>query len=287
MACQSCSPSLPRPGAAARSAPASPPSGASGWKQVGYLKASNPGEGDQFGYAIALSGDGNTLAVGAEMEGSAAAGINGNQADNSADAAGAVYVFTRSGGRLVAAGLHQGLESRRERPVRGRRRPERRRQHAGRGRSLRGQRRHRDQRQPGRQLGAASPAPSMSSRARGHVVAAGLRQGLEHRASRTTATVRLRDRPERRRQHAGRGRHRAKTAAPPASTATRPTTRRTAPAPCTSSRAAAGLVAAGVRQVRESRGADGDLFGYAVGLSADGNTLAVGAFDEGGSREGD
>ena len=54
--------------------------------------------GDQFGYAVALSGDGNTLAVGAEMEGSAAAGINGNQADNSADAAGAVYVFARSGG---------------------------------------------------------------------------------------------------------------------------------------------------------------------------------------------
>ena len=79
-------------------APASKPSGTSGWKQVGYLKASNPGEGDQFGYAIALSADGNTLAVGAEMEGSAAAGVNGNQADNSADAAGAVYVFTRRAG---------------------------------------------------------------------------------------------------------------------------------------------------------------------------------------------
>jgi hypothetical protein len=78
--------------------PALTPSKASGWKQVAYLKASNPGPGDQFGYAVALSGDGNTLAVGAEMEGSAAAGINGNQADNAADAAGAVYVFARSGG---------------------------------------------------------------------------------------------------------------------------------------------------------------------------------------------
>ena len=78
-------------------APASPPSGASGWKQAGYIKASNPSEADEFGYAVALSGDGNTLAVGAQMEGSMAAGINGNQADNSAPGAGAVYVFTRSG----------------------------------------------------------------------------------------------------------------------------------------------------------------------------------------------
>jgi hypothetical protein len=71
------------------------------WTQQAYIKASNTGEaedGDQFGYAVTLSGDGNTLAVGAVSEDSAATGINGNQADNSADGAGAVYVFTRSGG---------------------------------------------------------------------------------------------------------------------------------------------------------------------------------------------
>ena len=52
---------------------------------------------DVTGVAIALSDDGNTLAVGAHMEDSAATGINGNQADNSRTEAGAVYVYTRSG----------------------------------------------------------------------------------------------------------------------------------------------------------------------------------------------
>jgi cysteine-rich repeat protein len=69
--------------------------GASGWTQQAYLKASNPGAGDQFGTSVALSSDGTTLAVGALHEASAATGIGGNQADNSIDGAGAVYVFTR------------------------------------------------------------------------------------------------------------------------------------------------------------------------------------------------
>jgi FG-GAP repeat protein len=75
------------------------------WSQQAYLKASNTGrkggeddiDGDQFGFSLALSGDGNTLAVGATSEDSNAAGINGNQADDSASSAGAVYVFTRTG----------------------------------------------------------------------------------------------------------------------------------------------------------------------------------------------
>jgi hypothetical protein len=70
----------------------------SGWKQAAYIKASNPGEGHEFGYAVALSGDGNTLAVGAHIEDSGARGINGNQADHSVFSAGAVYVFARSAG---------------------------------------------------------------------------------------------------------------------------------------------------------------------------------------------
>ncbi len=60
-----------------------------------YVKASNPGSGDAFGQAIAASADGNTLAVGARGEASNATDINGNQADNSAINAGAVYIFTR------------------------------------------------------------------------------------------------------------------------------------------------------------------------------------------------
>ena len=65
---------------------------------IGYFKASNTGEGDDFGGAISLSADGNTLAVGARKESSAATGINGNQNDDSAEISGAVYVFVRSDG---------------------------------------------------------------------------------------------------------------------------------------------------------------------------------------------
>jgi hypothetical protein len=67
------------------------------WSQQAYLKASNTGADDQFGFVLAVSDDGNTLAVGAPLEDSTATGINGNQADNSAGEAGAVYVFGRSG----------------------------------------------------------------------------------------------------------------------------------------------------------------------------------------------
>ena len=67
------------------------------WSQQAFIKASNTGEDDWFGLHLALSGDGNTLAVGASNEDSAAQGVNGNQDDNSADEAGAVYFFTRTG----------------------------------------------------------------------------------------------------------------------------------------------------------------------------------------------
>ena len=68
------------------------------WSQQAYLKASNTDAGDLFGSWIYLSGDGETLAVGARFEASNATGVNGNQADNSAVDSGAVYVFTRSAG---------------------------------------------------------------------------------------------------------------------------------------------------------------------------------------------
>jgi hypothetical protein len=78
------------------------------WGQQAYIKASNTGhmpadeneigDGDQFGFSIALSDDGNVLAVGAIAEDSAATGVNGDQSDNSALSAGAVYVFERQGG---------------------------------------------------------------------------------------------------------------------------------------------------------------------------------------------
>jgi hypothetical protein len=64
-----------------------------GFTKAGYLKASNADVNDNFGTSVALSG--NVLAVGAPQEASAATGIGGNQADNSAFAAGAVYIFER------------------------------------------------------------------------------------------------------------------------------------------------------------------------------------------------
>jgi cysteine-rich repeat protein len=67
------------------------------WSQQAYIKPSNTGAGDHFGVALALSADGSTLAVGASLEASAATTIGGDEANNSAPGAGAVYVFTRSG----------------------------------------------------------------------------------------------------------------------------------------------------------------------------------------------
>jgi hypothetical protein len=65
------------------------------WTQQAYLKASNPGEGDYFGYRVSISGD--TIVVGAEGEASNATGVNGTQTDNSASSSGATYVFVRNG----------------------------------------------------------------------------------------------------------------------------------------------------------------------------------------------
>jgi len=67
------------------------------WSQQAYIKASNPGQSYRFGFVVSLSQDGNTLAVSAYFEASAAKGINGDQNDKSIPQAGAVYVFTRTG----------------------------------------------------------------------------------------------------------------------------------------------------------------------------------------------
>ncbi|PCC73537.1 hypothetical protein SAMN02745121_08338 [Nannocystis exedens] len=60
-------------------------------------KASNTGDGDEFGFALALSTDGTTLAVSAPWESSKSAGINGDRSDGAAYS-GAVYVFTQQDG---------------------------------------------------------------------------------------------------------------------------------------------------------------------------------------------
>jgi hypothetical protein len=69
------------------------------WAQQAYIKASNPRQSAHFGSYVALSSNGNTLAVAAHFEPSAAKGVNGDQNDESIPEAGAVYVFTRTGTR--------------------------------------------------------------------------------------------------------------------------------------------------------------------------------------------
>jgi hypothetical protein len=68
------------------------------WVQQAYVKASNTGALYSFGGSLALSGDGNTLAVGSYAEKSASTGINQSQNDDNLPQAGAVYVFTRNAG---------------------------------------------------------------------------------------------------------------------------------------------------------------------------------------------
>ena len=65
------------------------------WTAGAYVKGANTDAGDEFGSAVALNGDGRMMVVGAHSEDSAAKGINGNQADNSAADSGAAYVFVR------------------------------------------------------------------------------------------------------------------------------------------------------------------------------------------------
>lgn len=67
------------------------------WSQEAYIKASNTEEGDYFGSSVALSADGNTLAVGAVGEDSNVVGVDGEQLNYGAYGSGAVYVYVREG----------------------------------------------------------------------------------------------------------------------------------------------------------------------------------------------
>ena len=66
------------------------------WRESVRLEATHPGNGDDFGGALALDGD--LLAVGAQGEDSAARGIGGDPSSDGAEKSGAVYVFTRQEG---------------------------------------------------------------------------------------------------------------------------------------------------------------------------------------------
>jgi hypothetical protein len=73
---------------------------ASGWVEQTYITVPGVGGGgyaDAFGAALALSADGDMLAVGAPNEDSSATGVDGDQNDDSSQESGAVYVFNRFG----------------------------------------------------------------------------------------------------------------------------------------------------------------------------------------------
>ena len=58
-------------------------------QQTEYIKSRNTDAGDGFGSAIAISGDGNTLIVGAKDEASDGSDFN----DNSSSGSGAAYIY--------------------------------------------------------------------------------------------------------------------------------------------------------------------------------------------------
>lgn len=65
------------------------------WRQEAYLKASNIGAQDRFGWSVAV--DGNTVAVGALLED----GADGDPTNDRAANAGAVYIFDYDGANWV------------------------------------------------------------------------------------------------------------------------------------------------------------------------------------------
>lgn len=64
-----------------------------------YIKASNTGSDDNFGFVIAINRD--VLAIGAFQEDSGARGIDGNDADNSSGDSGAIFVYEKRDGRWL------------------------------------------------------------------------------------------------------------------------------------------------------------------------------------------
>ena len=270
------------------------------WTQQAYIKASNtgnagvgdvPGDGDQFGFSLALSDDGNTLAVGATSEDSNANGINGNQADNSASSRRRRVRLRRERGNTWTQQAYIKSDAspmaHRRRSVRIFRRAERQRQHAG-GRRLRRRRIGAHGQRPDRRDAERIRRRLRVRPRRRHVEPAGVHQDLERRRGRLLGRVR---RAERRRQHAGDGVDRRGLPLHRSRACCR---RRTASAtrrPIPSSGAAAVFTRNGTTwtqqaYVKASNTGPNDWFGVRLVLSGDGNTLALGAQNEDSAAQG-
>jgi len=74
--------------------------GGSIWKPRGILTPSNGDLSDHFGAALALSEDGDTLAIGASGEDSSGTGTTATGLDDDEDNSGAVYMYTRAANGL-------------------------------------------------------------------------------------------------------------------------------------------------------------------------------------------
>ena len=67
------------------------------WGFDAYIKASNTGAQDWFGYALAISSDGTVLAVGAQTEDGSSIGVGSASNEGSSDS-GAAYLYRRVAG---------------------------------------------------------------------------------------------------------------------------------------------------------------------------------------------
>ncbi len=63
------------------------------WREASYIKAANTEARDGFAIGLALSAEGDTLAIGAYREDSDAQGINGDRDNNEGTDSGAVYLY--------------------------------------------------------------------------------------------------------------------------------------------------------------------------------------------------
>jgi hypothetical protein len=93
------------------------------WTEQAFVKASNPRPYNSFGVKLALSGDGNTLAVSAYLEDNAGRGVRApvlepflfleslnawREHRDEAEESGAVYLYTRSEGTWTAGAYVKG-----------------------------------------------------------------------------------------------------------------------------------------------------------------------------------
>lgn len=67
------------------------------WSAQSYIKGSNNEYEDRFGTSVALTADGNAIAIGSLSEDSSAFGIEGNETLQDASGSGAAYILRRSG----------------------------------------------------------------------------------------------------------------------------------------------------------------------------------------------